>query len=212
MAQPAYAPQTIPADERSDAELVALAQVGDRAAFAQLVERHKRLVYGLAYRLLGDPADAEDAAQETFVRAYTRLNTYAPEHRFAAWLGAICSHWCIDCLRARRRRVPTVALGKVAEGGRFISPADGPEDHALRGAGQDEVRQLLAMLPTQYREILVLRYFHDLSYSEIAAELGEPISTVRMRLYRARLMFHALAPTRQDLPARAHAALLAASR
>ena len=108
--------------------------------------------------------------------------------------------------------MPTVALGKVAEGGRFISPADGPEEHALRGASQEEVRQILAALPAPYREILVLRYYHDLSYAEIAAELGEPISTVRMRLYRARQMFHTLAPSRQHLPARAQAALLAASR
>ncbi|HET8631468.1 MAG TPA: sigma-70 family RNA polymerase sigma factor, partial [Thermomicrobiales bacterium] len=169
------------------------ARAGDRAAFARLVERHKRLVYGLAYRLLGDAADAEDAAQETFVRAYTRLGTYAPEHRFAAWLGAICSHHCIDCLRARRRRVPTVALGKVAESDRFIGQLEGPEDYALRRADRDEVQRLLGALLPQYRLILTLRYFHDLSYNEIAATLGEPVSTVRMRLFRARAAFQAAA-------------------
>jgi RNA polymerase sigma-70 factor (ECF subfamily) len=172
----------------ADDELISRVRVGDQEAFATLVERYKRQVYNLAYRLLGNPNDAEDAAQETFVRAYTRLATYEPDGRFGAWLSAICSHWCIDTMRARRRRVQTVALGKVTESDRFISQVDGPEDVALMADSRDEVQRWLESLPPQYRTVLSLRYFQDLSYAEIADVLDEPVSTVRMRLFRARAM------------------------
>ena len=170
----------------SDDEPVMRVRGGDQEAVATLVERHKRSIYNLGYRLLGNSQDADDAAQETFMRAYTRLATYAPDGRFGAWLSAICSHWCIDTMRARGRRVQTVALGKVPESDRFISQIDGPEDYALMRAGHDEVQGWLDALPPQYRVVLALRYFQDLSYGEIAEVLGEPISTVRMRLFRAR--------------------------
>jgi len=170
----------------SDDELVTRVRAGEQEAFAVLVERHKRTVYNLGYRLLGNSHDADDAAQETFLRAYTRLATYAPDGRFGAWLAAICSHWCIDTMRARGRRVQTVALGRVPESDRFISQLEGPEDWALMRAGRDEVQGWLDALPPQYRTVLTLRYFQDLSYIEIAEVLGEPVSTVRMRLFRGR--------------------------
>ncbi len=175
-----------------DDALITRVRDGDQGAFAALIERHKRMVYNLAYRLLGNAPDAEDAAQETFLRAYTRLATYVPDGRFGAWLGAICSHWCIDTMRARGRRVQTVALGRVPECERFVSRIDGPEDVALQGAGRDEMRRWLADLPASYRTVLVLRYYQELSYAEIAEVLGEPISTVRMRLFRARNQLSAI--------------------
>jgi RNA polymerase sigma-70 factor (ECF subfamily) len=180
--------QTAQRTTTADDELISRVRVGDQEAFAILVERYKRQVYNLAYRLLGNPNDAEDAAQETFVRAYTRLVTYEPDGRFGAWLSAICSHWCIDTMRARRRRVQTVALGKVPESDRFISQVDGPEEVALVADSRDEVQRWLESLPPQYRTVLTLRYFQDLSYAEIADVLDEPVSTVRMRLFRARAM------------------------
>lgn len=172
----------------ADDELIARVRVGDQEAFAVLIDRYKRQIYNLAYRLLGSANDAEDASQETFIRAYTRLATYEPDGRFGAWLSAICSHWCIDTMRARRRRVQTVALGKVTESDRFISQVDGPEEVALVADSRDEVQRWLEALPPQYRTVLTLRYFQDLSYAEIADVLDEPISTVRMRLFRARAM------------------------
>ena len=184
MATPGANPIT--AEPNCDDALIARVRTGDQEAFAALIERHKRMVYNLAYRFLGNAPDAEDAAQETFLRAYTRLATYVPDGRFGAWLGAICSHWCIDTMRARGRRVQTVALGRVPECDRFVSRVEGPEELTLRRAGRDEMQRLLAGLPTSYRAVLVLRYYQELSYAEIAETLGEPVSTVRMRLFRAR--------------------------
>ena len=168
----------------TDDELVARVVDGDVDAFATLAERYKRPVYTLAYRMLGNAADAEDAAQETFVRAYTRLATYQPGGKFGAWLAAICAHWCIDHLR-RARAVP---LESVATGPRAlpIGERQQPEALALRAERRLEVRDWLARLPAPYRRVLVLRYWHELSYAEIGRALGEPVSTVRMRLFRAR--------------------------
>lgn len=175
----------VPVDEADDS-LVERALVGDTAAFVMLVERYKRPVYTLAYRLLGNPADAEDAAQETFVRAYTRLTSYQTGSRFGSWLLSITSHWCIDFLR-RRRAVSLDAAGIVNAEPIGPSPADDhPESLALQSERQREVRQWLASLPEPYRSVLVLRYWHDLSYAEISETTGLPVSTIRMRLFRAR--------------------------
>lgn len=170
----------------SDDVLIARVRGGDQEAFGLLVERYKRSIYNLAYRLLGSSQDADDAAQETFLRAYTRLVTYTPDGRFGAWLSAICSHWCIDTMRSRRRRVQTVDLGRVPESDRFISQMTGPEEAALMRDSRDRVQGWLAALPQQYRTVLTLRYFQELSYTEIAEVLGEPVSTIRMRLFRGR--------------------------
>ncbi|MDP9371507.1 MAG: sigma-70 family RNA polymerase sigma factor [Chloroflexota bacterium] len=179
----------------TDDQLVARAVTGDVEAFGALAERYKRPVYALAYRMLGNAADAEDAAQETLVRAYTRLTTYQPGGKFGSWLLAITSHWCIDYLR-RRRAVSLEAVTEGAAGGAGLgvrAPLPGlpeeleqPEALAMQAERRMEVQGWLASLPAPYRRVLVLRYWHDLSYAEISRAIGQPVSTVRMRLFRAR--------------------------
>ncbi len=170
----------------ADDALVARIIAGDNAAFVALVERYKRPVYSLAYRMLGNPTDAEDAAQETFVRAYTGLTSYQMGSRFGSWLLSITSHWCIDLLR-RKRAISLDAPG-MASGEPFIQADtdEHPEVLALQSERQREVQQWLGCLPEPYRSVLVLRYWHDLSYTEISETTGLPVSTIRMRLFRAR--------------------------
>lgn len=155
---------------------------GDPTAFVTLIERYKRAVYSLAYRLLGNAADAEDAAQETFVRAYTRLSSYQVGSRFGSWLLSITSHWCIDFLRRRR----AVSLDQLDARPIADETSDHPEALALQSERRDEVQRWLSTLPAPYRSVLVLRYWHDLSYTEISEATGLPVSTIRMRLFRAR--------------------------
>ena len=158
----------------------------DATAFTTLVERYKRPVYALAYRLLGNATDAEDAAQETFVRAYTRLASYQLGSRFGSWLLAITSHWCIDSLRRKR----SLSLEAASEGrgdlGTPASAEEQPDAVALHRERQHEVRAWLEQLPAPYRAILELRYWQELSYNEISETTGLPVSTVRMCLFRAR--------------------------
>jgi RNA polymerase sigma-70 factor (ECF subfamily) len=177
----------------TDQELAVLAQGGDGEAFALLVRRHERGIYAFAYRFFHDPLDADDAVQETFARAYTRLGTYTPAGRFGSWLLAICAHWCIDALRARRRRVRTVALGTIPDIDTLIGDVPDPEEQALRGSGREEVQRWLAALSPEFRTILAMHYHQERTYGEIATALDLPLTTVRMRLFRARAALRTVA-------------------
>lgn len=172
----------------SDDLLVQHSLDGDQVAFSCLVERYKRPVFSLAYRHLGNRHDAEDAAQETFVRAYTRLASYQTGSRFGSWLLAITAHWCIDFLR-RQRTVSLDAHPHDPTSG--VPTSDHPEVLALDAEQAREVRQILASLPAPYQTVLVLRYWQDLSYAEMSQATGLPLSTIRMRLFRARQLLSA---------------------
>jgi RNA polymerase sigma-70 factor (ECF subfamily) len=167
-----------------EAHLVRRVSAGDQAAFGALVERYSGAVYNQAYRMLGDAHEAEDAVQEVFLRAYHRLDTYDPARRFITWLLTIGSNYCID--RIRRRRHTWLTLDDVA----FWLPSSdaGPERSALRGERRDLVQRALQTLPESYRSVTVLRYWHDLSYQEIATALSLTEATVKTRLHRARKM------------------------
>ena len=166
-----------------DRAAVEAALRGDQRAFADLVARYQSAVYNLAYRMLGDPTEAEDAAQEVFVRAWNQLHTFQLDRRFSTWLLSIASHYSIDVLR---RRKPTAPLDDVAL---FVESEDAPpEDVALRGEQSAMVRQLLNLLPDKYRSVTVLRYYNDLSYDEIARITGLTESAVKTQLHRARRM------------------------
>ena len=169
---------------------------GDRAAFSQLMHRYAGAVYNLAYRMLGNTEDAEDASQEIFLRAYTRLASFDRERRFSTWLLSIGSNYCID--RLRRRRFTWMTLDDAA----YALPSNqpGPERSALNHEQRAIVQQALQKLPETYRLVMVLRYWQDLSYEEIARATGLTESTIKTRLHRARHMLAAaLGPEEQIL-------------
>ena len=167
-----------------DQPLVALAQRGDKDAFAQLVETYQTPVYNLAYRMLGNANDAEDAAQETFLRAYAQLKKFHIEQKFATWLLSICAHHCID--RLRRRRFLWLSLEERALDDALASDEPAPDDELLRRESQQEVERLLERLSPAHRLVVVLRYWHEQSIEEIAQTTGDSISAVKVKLYRAR--------------------------
>ena len=171
--------QVVPIEE---ALLISRARDGDQAAFQQLVERYQGAVYNLAYRMLGDPGDAEDAAQEIFVRIYRQLGRYDPARKFSTWTLAIATNFCIDQLR--RRRMQLVPLENIIPWAR--SRESGPEGEAITQEERDEVQRLITRLPEKYRAPLVLRYFDELSCAEIAEVLGMPEGTVKTQIHRAR--------------------------
>lgn len=162
------------------------ALAGDQQAFARLVEAYQVPVYNLAYRMLGNAPEAEDAAQETFLRAYTRLDTYQPGRKFSSWLLAIASHYCVD--RLRRRRFTWVSLDDMPPWQEPSGDRGQPEESALDGEREAEVRALLDRLPPQYRAPVVLRYWYEMSYQEIAETMNITVSAVKTRLHRARRM------------------------
>jgi RNA polymerase sigma-70 factor (ECF subfamily) len=168
--------------KESDAELVTRARRGDEAAFEQLVLRHQRYVFNLAYRVLGDYAEAEDATQEAFVRVWRGLSGFRGQARFTTWLYRIVHNLCLNRLpRLRRELLQTQPLDEV-----LVAPGPSPADLF-------DVRERLAFLhaqlnrlPEKYRLVLTLRYLQQLSYDEIAAALEVPMGTVKTHIHRAR--------------------------
>jgi len=164
------------------------ARGGDERAFRRLVETHMRAVYALGYRILGDADDADDVAQETFVRAYHALERYDERYSFYTWLRAIATRLALnEIARRKRRRTDGGAAFEVASETVIDSAADAVE-HMADAELRQSVERGMAGLPPEYRAVLVLRAEQDLSYAEIASVLGIPEGTVMSRLHRARAM------------------------
>ncbi len=178
-----YAREAI-VETMSDVALVELVLADDQDAFTVLVERYKDAVQNLAYRMLSNTAEAEDVTQETFVRAYTQLATYKPAHKFSTWLLSIASHLAIDQLR--RRRFLALPLEDVPFLEWIVDSGTSPEQSTLQGEQQDEIQVYLQRLPGKYRAVIVLRYWYDFSYEEIARTLNLTPALVKARLHRAR--------------------------
>lgn len=175
---------------------IAAAASGSEDAYARLVEAYQVPVFNLAYRMLGNANEAEDAAQETFIRAYSRLHTYNPQLKFSSWILAIASHYCIDRLR---RRHGTILSMEEIMGQRWIPDEHAkPEEQALQREESALVRQTLEKLPAPYRLVIVLRYWNDLGYEEIADVTGESISAIKSRLHRAREMMATFLSSRES--------------
>lgn len=166
------------------------ARRGDRSAFSRLVEAYQRPVFNLTYRMLGSVEEAEDAAQEAFLRAYSRLGQYDPEMKFSTWLFSIANHYCIDRLRKRRTTQISIDDNPVLQNLEGDDPR--PEPHALQQEARIEVQNMLERLAPEYRTPLVLRYWEDLSYEEIAESMNVTVATVKSRLFRARQQLAAL--------------------
>jgi RNA polymerase sigma-70 factor (ECF subfamily) len=166
-------------------EVLQRALAGDDEAYSQVVEVYQTPVYNLCYRMLGESGEAEDAAQETFWRAYQALNRYDRQRPFGTWLLSIAAHFCID--QQRKRRLKTFELDEVAEE-TLPDPTPTPEK-VIGQLEQDQVlHQLLAGLNSQDRAVLVLRYWYDFSEEEISQSLTLTVSAVKSRLHRARLL------------------------
>ena len=157
---------------------------GDQQAFSHLVNAYQRPVYNLTYRMLGNPHEAEDAAQEAFLRAYSRLNQYNPQHKFSTWLFSIANHHCIDRLRKRRATLVSIDDNPVLQNLEGNSPL--PENQALVYERNAEMQSLVNQLEPQYRTPLILRYWEEYSYDEIAQTMELSIAAVKSRLFRAR--------------------------
>jgi RNA polymerase sigma-70 factor (ECF subfamily) len=169
---------------------------GDQEAFGELVLRYERDVFNLTYRMLGNRGEAEDAAQETFLRAYANLDRYDPARSFKTWLLSIASNHCID--RIRRRRLTWLSLEEpLPPHPALTSDTPGPEEATLDAERSAAVQALLEDLSPDYRVAVVLRYWYDYSYAEIAEMLGTTESAIKSRLFRAR---QALAQQLEDRP------------
>jgi RNA polymerase sigma-70 factor (ECF subfamily) len=167
---------------------------GDRTAFSNIVEKYQRPVYNLCYRMLGNAEDAEDAAQEAFIRAYAKLDTYDDTSKFSTWLFSIASHYCIDRLRSRRfNLISWDDLGSWYQFPDQDSPQ--PEMVLIEAEAAQEVQTRLNVLPPDYRMALILKYWYAMSYQEIAQTLETTVSAIKSKLFRARKMMADMSAT-----------------
>ncbi len=170
-----------------EAVWVSQAQQGNRKAFTKIVEAYQRPVYNVCYRMLGNAAEAEDAAQEVFIRAFFKLDTYDSKRKFSSWLFSIASHYAIDLLR--KRRIQVVSWDDLPPW-RWLPSDDSPqpEEAILEAEATQAVHALLNTLPADYRAAVILKYWHNMPYEEIAQTLNTTVSAIKSKLFRARKM------------------------
>ncbi len=162
------------------------ARRGSKEAFGKLITAYQSPVFNLAYRMLGNADEAEQASQEAFIRAWTRLESYDSAHKFSTWLLSITSNYCIDQLRKRRAQLLSIEGPLPAHPALMSENSDGPEVQATNSERQESVQQLLETLPDDYKQAVVLRYWYDMSYEEIADVMETSVSAIKSRLFRAR--------------------------
>lgn len=167
------------------------AQAGDPTAFAQLVELYKDVVYNLALRMTNDRVLAEDLCQEVFLHLYQQIGKFELGRRFKPWLYRVATNVAINRLKAqppRHRSLDDSDQDADESGMEPAAPAASPLDQVDKKEAATLVQRSVAELPLEYRTVVVLRYLKDLSYEEVAETLGMPLGTVKVRLFRARVM------------------------
>lgn len=165
-----------------DALLVSKCLKGDASAFEVLVERYQRVVFTVAYRLTANREDARDVAQNAFLRAYERLDSFDPTRKFFSWIYRIAVNETLNFLRAQKPHEPIDRAIPVAAAG----------DPVARLETTERVQVALMSLTREYREVIVLKYFGDLTYEEISDAVGIPEKTVKSRLFSARQQLETL--------------------
>ncbi len=172
----------------ADGELVLTAVSGREAAFEELVRRYQRPIASYVYRMVGDYDAALDLTQEVFIKVYNSLSRYRSEFKFSTWIYKIAHNTAIDHLRRHTVRDQIMTTGgdgtrsEIAVESRRLTP----EQESEREERRSEIESVVQSLPAAYRELIVLRHSHDLSYDEIAEVTGLPLGTVKNRLFRAR--------------------------
>jgi RNA polymerase sigma-70 factor, ECF subfamily len=177
-------PRSAKIETVGDEELVARVRAGETRLFAELVARYQDPVYSMSLRFIGDSAEAEDVAQEVFLRVHRGLASFKGEAKFSTWLYRITWNLCADWLRRSRKpsriAAPLEAAGELSDGKADV------EKGVLDAEEQEMVREALNGLDEIYRTVIILLYYQKLSYEEIALVLEVPVKTVETRLYRAR--------------------------
>ena len=175
--------------------LIARCLAGESEAFRPLVQRHQRVVFSVAFRMLGSRADAEDVAQQAFVDAYAALDRFRSEGRknaFSTWIIRIAVNRCKDVLKSKKRTEERLDADVAAREAMFAHDTRDPEAHLAEARTRFSLEKALQEVPTKYREVLVLKDVEELSYDEIRAILNLPVTTLKIRVVRARAMLRAL--------------------
>ncbi len=166
----------------TDRELVTRTRGGDTEAYGEIVERYQGSVFNVCLRMLGDRYEAEDLAQDSFIRAYQRLESYDVERPFGPWIRTVATNLCLNHLNRRRG----IQLPLDDERDQPVSGQPGPERRLEMQELAQRMRRAIGEMPPHYRAVIELRHYQELSYAEISKALDLPLSDVKSHLYRAR--------------------------
>lgn len=176
----------------TDEELVAAVLGGDRDRFGELIERYQARLVNYLVRMLRDQEDAHDLAQEVFFKVYEALDRYDASYRFSTWLFRVAQNAAIDQIRKRRLKVVSIHRGddEDGDGGDWDLAGEGPTPYqALRNVERGRaIQEAIDALPWEYKELITLRHYGELSYDEIASMKEMPLGTVKNKLFRGRQM------------------------
>lgn len=163
---------------------------GDQSAYGEIVEIYKDKVFQLCYRILGNRHEAEDMAQEAFIRAYINISSFNIDLKFSTWLYRIATNLCIDRIRKKK---PDYYLDAEVSGtdgltmySQIASDSILPEDEIESLELQETIQREITKLPEKYRSVIVLKYIEELSLNEISEILDIPLGTVKTRIHRGR--------------------------
>ena len=178
------------ANAKNDFMLVIRAKDGDQKAYAELMQRYKDSIYFMALKMVNNKDDAMDLTVETFGKAFENIEKYKPDFAFSTWLFRIATNNCIDFIRKKRLNV--VSLQTLSDEDRddkqlqIASDSLNPEQTSIKKQESEKLKSIVEQLPQRYRTLIVLRYYDEQSYEEIAQQLDLPLGTVKAQLFRAR--------------------------
>ncbi len=192
------------ANALNDFNLVGKAKEGDQKAYAELMQRYKDSIYFMALKMVNNKDDAMDLTVETFGKAFENIEKYKPDFAFSTWLFRIATNNCIDFIR--KKRVSLVSINSMVDDDGDDRPlqikADtlNPEETSIKKQQQEQLKIIVDKLPMRYRTLIVLRYFEEQSYEEIAQQLDLPLGTVKAQLFRARDLLSNILNRRKKIP------------
>ena len=175
---------------KNDFNVVSRAKDGDQKAYAELMQRYKDSIYFMALKMVNNKDDAMDLTVETFGKAFENLEKYKPDFAFSTWLFRIATNNCIDFIRKKRLNVVSLntLTDQDGEERQFEVRSENlnPEETSIKKQENEKLKNIVDQLPSRYRTLIILRYFEEQSYEEIAQQLDLPLGTVKAQLFRAR--------------------------
>ena len=187
-----------------DFRLIDMAVGGDDKAYAKLLQRYRRPVYHVILKMVRNVDDAEDLMMESFSKAFRSLHKFKKDFTFSTWLFRIATNNTIDFIRKKKLNTLSIENTFTDDDGGSVSidiedkgNLD-PQEEAIKSQKQEIIQVFVSMLPSKYQKLVRLRYFHELSYEEIAAELEAPLGTVKAQLHRARELLYDLVKNKKE--------------
>jgi len=192
------------ANALNDFNLVGRAKEGDQKAYAELMQRYKDSIYFMALKMVNNKDDAMDLTVETFGKAFENIEKYKPDFAFSTWLFRIATNNCIDFIR--KKRINLVSINSMVDDDGDDRPLQiksdtlNPEETSIKKQQQEQLKIIVDKLPLRYKTLIMLRYFDEQSYEEIAQQLDLPLGTVKAQLFRARDLLSNIINRRKKAP------------